>query len=270
MMRTWRRSYLRLTHPIPRQIAAGGRARFLSITSWPPVIQTTSTRPFHNGTYSPPKSNSWRPAIPQSSSHFKYKPLTGSSAIRLVILEAGRGQDPVKCRLIHVSLDDDPQYEALSYAWGDPSVTTPIYLDGKTFSVTENLEAALVNLRDESLGNPKNRVLWIDAICINQLHILERNDQVHRMRRIYGNAVTVLIWLGRYHEAVDPTTRFDIDTSGIILLAEGTKDQTARAFDTMMSVFSSALQGEDHKLQALIASATTTNWAHLDRLLRRP
>ncbi|KAH6721501.1 heterokaryon incompatibility protein-domain-containing protein, partial [Leptodontidium sp. MPI-SDFR-AT-0119] len=97
--------------------------------------------------------------------------------IRLVILEPVRGEDPVRCRLIHVSLDDNPQYESLSYAWGDSSVTTPIYIDGKAIPVTENLESALVNLRDESLENPKDRVLWVDAICINQMHIPERNDQ---------------------------------------------------------------------------------------------
>ncbi|KAH7370058.1 heterokaryon incompatibility protein-domain-containing protein [Rhexocercosporidium sp. MPI-PUGE-AT-0058] len=205
----------------------------------------------------------------QSPSLFKYQPLTGSSAIRLVILEPGLGQDPVRCRLIHVSLDDNPQYEALSYAWGDPSATKPICLEGKTLQVTENLESALLNLRDESVDNPKERVLWIDAICINQLHIPERNDQVQRMRDIYGNATLVLIWIGRYHEEVDALALRDVETWGIHALVEGSREQTMKIFEFMANVFKLSSEDEN-EMQVLIASATKQDWAHLERLLRRP
>jgi hypothetical protein len=37
---------------------------------------------------------------------------------------------------------------------------------------------------------------WIDAVCINQRDISERNDQVAMMRDIYSNASFVLVWLG--------------------------------------------------------------------------
>jgi Heterokaryon incompatibility protein (HET) len=36
-----------------------------------------------------------------------------------------------------------PEYEALSYVWGDPLITRPIKLNGQPYHATENLEAAL-------------------------------------------------------------------------------------------------------------------------------
>jgi hypothetical protein len=39
--------------------------------------------------------------------------------------------------------------------------------------------------------------MWIDAICINQADIAEREAQVKLMRRIYQQASTVVIWLGK-------------------------------------------------------------------------
>jgi hypothetical protein len=41
------------------------------------------------------------------------------------------------------------------------------------------------------------RRLWIDAICINQTDLDERNYQVSRMDRIYYRVRRVAIWLGR-------------------------------------------------------------------------
>ncbi|KAF3038977.1 hypothetical protein E8E12_002657 [Didymella heteroderae] len=47
------------------------------------------------------------------------------------------------CSFSIVSLDDDPQYDALSYVWGDTSEACHINLDGMTISVTANLHKAL-------------------------------------------------------------------------------------------------------------------------------
>lgn len=40
------------------------------------------------------------------------------------------------------------------------------------------------------------RTIWVDAICINQSDVKERNHQVHIMQRIYTNAASVVVWLG--------------------------------------------------------------------------
>jgi hypothetical protein len=55
----------------------------------------------------------------QETSWFQYSPLKGPSDIRLLVLEPGRKYGHINCRLLHVPLDYNPTYEALSYAWGD-------------------------------------------------------------------------------------------------------------------------------------------------------
>ncbi len=44
------------------------------------------------------------------------------------------------------------------------------------------------------------RVLWIDARCINQADIAERNNQLRIMPHIYNRAHMVLAWLGTAKE----------------------------------------------------------------------
>ncbi|KIM96986.1 hypothetical protein OIDMADRAFT_169760, partial [Oidiodendron maius Zn] len=58
--------------------------------------------------------------------------------------------------------------------------------------VTQNLYHALASLRYEK----ETRVLWVDAICINQVDNAEREAQVPQMRNIYGSANRVVVWLG--------------------------------------------------------------------------
>jgi Heterokaryon incompatibility protein (HET) len=128
-----------------------------------------------------------------SSKPFDHKPLSYlTDAVRLVNLFPGRPPDPIKCGLIHTTLSQNPEYEALSYTWGIAYATLPIIVDGKDMTVTENLRQALINLR----SLVKNRVLWIDAICINQSNVHERNHQVQQMGEIYSRASEVTIWLG--------------------------------------------------------------------------
>ncbi len=104
--------------------------------------------------------------------------------------------EPASCTLEVVSLDDDPEYEALSYAWGEPYLVRAIQLDSIEWWVTHNLEAALRYLRDPG----EEMVFWIDAICINQADISERNAQIQFMKEIYSKASNVRVWLG---EAAD-------------------------------------------------------------------
>jgi hypothetical protein len=75
----------------------------------------------------------------------------------------------VSIHLEVVSLDDNPEYDALSYAWGDPTVTCEIELNGVQWPVTTNLAAGLPRLRHSK----DTAVLWIDAICIDQANVKE-------------------------------------------------------------------------------------------------
>jgi hypothetical protein len=124
----------------------------------------------------------------------QYYPLNVTrNEIRLVRLAPSRSF-PTKayCSLVHLSLDDNITFEALSYAWGDLDLKRSIFLDGRRFLVTRNLEIALRHLRYVS----DERTIWIDALCIDQNDIDERNEQVARMQQIYQSATKVVVWLG--------------------------------------------------------------------------
>jgi hypothetical protein len=115
--------------------------------------------------------------------------------IRVVCLHPGpmRTESPITCDLITVDLETAPSYEALSYEWGSSSSKKhTIRLNERLFSVRENLWRALYNLRDAR----EPRSLWIDALCINQDDIHERNCQVSRMGDIYSQAARVVAWIG--------------------------------------------------------------------------
>ncbi|EXM16651.1 hypothetical protein V3481_018391 [Fusarium oxysporum f. sp. vasinfectum] len=92
-----------------------------------------------------------------------------------------------------------PLYEALSYTWGSadkPQTVQVLSQDDlheiRTLCIGGNLAGALNHLRYPD----KARTLWVDAICINQNDISEKNIQVPRMADIFRSAVRVVIWLG--------------------------------------------------------------------------
>jgi hypothetical protein len=122
-----------------------------------------------------------------------YLPLGEAEIIRLVELAPGAHNDPVVVRLFIVELEHAPEYEAISYAWGDPENTMPIFCNGRELGVTVNLIDAFVRVRHPD----RPRTLWADAVCINQGSVHERSHQVSFMGRIYQHARTVLICIGQ-------------------------------------------------------------------------
>jgi hypothetical protein len=124
---------------------------------------------------------------------FLYAPINpNSQEIRLIILKPPREPgDVIRCSLIRESLARDIQFEALSYQWGEEYDDREINIDGWRVPVRKNLWDALCHLR-----STRDRSLWIDALCINQFNVRERNHQVGQMSQIYGKSWRVLIWLG--------------------------------------------------------------------------
>lgn len=140
-----------------------------------------------------------------------YTPLNSdlSHIRRLILQPAVSFDDPLQSHLDVVSLEASPEYEALSYVWGSTQPPKTINLDSRLMSITPNLDNALRNLRLPNLP----RILWVDALCINQDDLDERASQVALMRRVYSAASTVLIWLGPEaegsEEAMRSIDRFD-------------------------------------------------------------
>jgi len=94
--------------------------------------------------------------------------------------------------LAHKSLTELPQYFAVSYTWGAPELAREVEVDGITIPVRENLFQLLRHLRQPY----SSLVLWIDALCVDQSSIPEKNIQVPLMGQIYSFAKSVFVWLG--------------------------------------------------------------------------
>ncbi|KLU86257.1 hypothetical protein MAPG_05273 [Magnaporthiopsis poae ATCC 64411] len=132
-----------------------------------------------------------------------YASLPEGSVRLLQLLPSPDAESRIECRLLTFSRLDSQEthpYEALSYVWGDEKAQDPIYINSKERYVTANLFAALSHLRHCFL----ERILWIDAVCINQDDTQEKNHQVQSMAKIYAKARCVIVWLG---EAIDNSAR---------------------------------------------------------------
>ncbi|KAF4443102.1 hypothetical protein FACUT_1656 [Fusarium acutatum] len=141
---------------------------------------------------------------------FPYPPLLPGE-IRLLELQPGLPDDRLTGTIFNRKLSPEdaeiPEFEALSYCWGDKSHPEQIELttEHPTFGeqsdqpsgfgdvdIGPNLASALRVLRYNKLP----RIIWCDSICINQKDVTGRSGQVQRMHHIYEFASRVVIWLG--------------------------------------------------------------------------
>jgi hypothetical protein len=96
---------------------------------------------------------------------------------------------------VSLGMEYDPiTYEAISYTWGQWSSADliPIACNGIQVSITPSLASALRHFRLPD----RERILWADALCINQNDVEERSAQVASMFSIFHKATRVLVWLG--------------------------------------------------------------------------
>ena len=122
--------------------------------------------------------------------------------IRLLLVLPGEFKDPICCNLLVAHLDEKPYYKALSYVWGDPSKRLPIFVNGQEHEITTNLYRALRRIRNEF----EVRVLWVDALCINQSVIHERSYQVSLMKDIYSSTKEAILFIADHKsDTSDPS-----------------------------------------------------------------
>jgi hypothetical protein len=178
-----------------------------------------------------------------SATPYVYKPLPTSTSIRVLNFTGLSGPIPtdiekdsplISVTMRTIDLADEPAFDALSYTWGMPRLLYssyeeiddpkssydrcwPIICDGQLLKVTKNglqslmLSAAaqggLNHLAAERGVEPQTFSLWMDAICINQEDVQERNAQVELMEDIYKKAAHVQVWLGKEEWFTAPAER---------------------------------------------------------------
>ncbi|KAK3985885.1 heterokaryon incompatibility protein-domain-containing protein [Cladorrhinum sp. PSN332] len=89
---------------------------------------------------------------------------------------------------------DHPVYGQFHLAVGGVLPPGNIILDGHAITVGGELRRALRHLRSFYRPNPLR--IWVDALCINQSDLAERNQHVRMMGDIYAQAENVRVWLG--------------------------------------------------------------------------
>ena len=125
---------------------------------------------------------------------YQYTPLASGNYFRLIDLlpesHHAISTDAIRCRIFEACTDEQIPYTALSYVWGPKVDPKTIFCSASAYlHVRKNLYDALLRIRHPT----ETKTLWIDAICINQSDITERNHQVAQMRQIYQRASQLLI-----------------------------------------------------------------------------
>jgi hypothetical protein len=181
-----------------------------------------------------------------TKTHFQYQPFTAADEIRLLRIphKLTRSSETslADYTLFHVSLDDSPVFTALSYTWGDPTLTEEISVNGHPLQITQSLATALSSIRSEDT----DIILWADAICVNQKDLVERTAQVQLMHQVYRTAQRVLIWLGLPTDDTDEILQ-EFDAFGSELLALGMWDLTVEDLSELGSTVDCDLNADCRK-----------------------
>ncbi|KAF3042375.1 hypothetical protein E8E12_006092 [Didymella heteroderae] len=101
----------------------------------------------------------------------------------------------IQCKLSQGTIEDD-EYICLSYVWGSSEDQQQILINGELFRTRKNVWTFLSAIRQAKPDSSKRQLYWIDALCIDQDNIKERNHQVGHMGAVYYAAKHVIIWMG--------------------------------------------------------------------------
>jgi len=180
---------------------------------------------------------------------FRYTALPDTSQIRLLHVLPRTNGETIRCECRPYCLQGPlPEYKAISYTWGDKSLTEPIVLNGGRYLATKNARDVLEYVRSEGINT-----IWIDAVCIDQDNTPERDAQIRLMDDVYSHAKQTIVWLGKASNDSD----------------------LALNFVTAINDALSALRGSVGMTEKLLLEATSTRynspqWQALGNLLARP
>jgi hypothetical protein len=136
-------------------------------------------------------------------SEYHYSHLSPSSIRLLRLLPSGDNLEHLRCELFEYPLQHSDKsshpYEALSYVWGSEDKPKSITVNDQNLHITQNLYTVLLRLQDHLCS----RVIWIDAICIDQANKKEKEDQIPLIVEIYAKARRVVVWLGEAEDEGD-------------------------------------------------------------------
>ncbi|KAK0099396.1 hypothetical protein ONS95_003531 [Cadophora gregata] len=165
---------------------------------WPPSVTYSEDGEIQATSRDEAEADITSEKVTEKPSHV-YKERLRGHQFRLLCLTSPVGEkQPIHVTLETYDDDDYPEYETVSYAWGgeDGDVTKcrPVYV-GEYWDVllqTKNCWSLLEYIR------PRRgvRLIWIDALCINQDDATEKEGQIAKMGTIYHQCLRVVVYLG--------------------------------------------------------------------------
>ena len=195
-----------------------------------------------------------------------YEPLSDTTrpCIRLMTLVPGTGYEPVQCTIQEHPLETAPEFDALSYYWGSPDPPSYISVSGYRLKTTRNLKSALAFLR----FSDQPRLMWVDAVCINQGDNTEKGSQVSMMQTIFAQATQTLVWLGESDESEQPGPEDDFQP--FLLLEQIVNSGGKIIFRDLYSLCAPCKAPEDRDYRYDPATQRTIYKQALDVVYERP
>jgi hypothetical protein len=181
------------------------------------------------------KPGSYR--IEEKGGSLEYQPLDSArNEIRLVRLKCGYSGflSDFQFDILKVSISDAPPYKALSYAWGEGSESVSVPTKYGSCRVSDTLKRFFeqaVETKEDSQA-----YYWVDAICIDQSNVTERNEQVLRMKEIYEAAERIVVWLDAPHISLSDSML--LSTTQPVFLELGARTYLER--DTLAKIYECA------------------------------
>lgn len=141
------------------------------------------------------------------------------------------------------------EYHALSWVWNNPTRVCDIVIDDHHVKISQNLLEALTSIYTKT----NIRVVWCDALCINQNDDVEKSWQVREMATVYRRASSVVSWLG----PINRHTKAAFDALQGLQSVEVARQDTVRSLmksrDTIVSVYDKAVGELMHNLKQWVA-----------------
>lgn len=151
-------------------------------------------------TFSGPRAEGCNePNTQQTFTPFAYEKLDhGTDSIRVLEVLPGPVRSKIRCTMRHTNISS-AEYACLSYTWQPSHPQHEVEINGHQCTVGENLYQFLNAYRmfmADDAQEKHYKKIWIDALCINQNDVPEKNHQVSQMGKVYQGSAQVLIWLG--------------------------------------------------------------------------
>ncbi|KAF2446575.1 HET-domain-containing protein [Karstenula rhodostoma CBS 690.94] len=153
-----------------------------------------------NASHPTPAMSDWYPMLPPLHNNKRGELYLSPPNIRILRIPPAPSEadttDLFECTIQVVSLGKLPQYETISYVWGSVTDQVPILVSGHRIEISRSLSGALRQLQLPD----RDRLLWVDQICINQQNLEEKADQVQLMSIIYTKCSRCIAWMGEVRD----------------------------------------------------------------------